>query len=56
MEVKDLARERVFAEIIAERNAMVLELNDKVLKGMERIAALEKENAELKKTPEPEKE
>ena len=42
MEIKDLIREKVLAEIIAERAGMILDMN-------QQIGALQKENEALKK-------
>jgi cell division protein FtsB len=47
MEVKDITRERMFAEILAERDGMVLDLNNQVSQCHAQIEQLQREKEAL---------
>ncbi|MCK5577843.1 MAG: hypothetical protein KAI14_05940 [Dehalococcoidales bacterium] len=48
MRIKDLEREQMFAEIIAERDGMILEMNGIIGEKEKEIEALKQENEKLK--------
>ena len=48
MEIKNLVREQMLAEIIAERDGMILEMNGTIGKKDEEIEALRQEIEKLK--------
>ena len=48
MEVKNLARERMLAEIVAERDGMILEMNGTIGQKEKEVEALKQEIEKLK--------
>ncbi len=50
MEIKNLAREQMLAEIVAERDSAVLELNEKVFTLQAKIKVKDAEIEDLKAT------